>query len=44
LSEKIVLKPMRVHVKVPEWIAQVVEALSARRNGRRLKFAAYEMK
>ena len=30
-------------VLIPEW-SQVVEALSTRRKGRRLKFAAHEMK
>jgi hypothetical protein len=34
----------RDEVLIPEWVAQVVEALSTRRKGRRLKFAAHEMK
>jgi hypothetical protein len=34
----------RDEVLIPERIAQVVEALSTRRKGRRLKFAAHEMK
>ena len=34
----------RDEVLIHEWIAQVVEPLSTRRKGRRLKFAAHEMK